>query len=717
MTFRPLTWILIAAALLIALGFLFLDSGVEGDAAELPVKLADMEAEAEERLAARTEPEPTPEPEPEVAPTRSEAAPTRAPAPVAVAEPEPVPVPDPVRVLEGRVLDPTGRPLADLGIAIERAPERPDDAGPANLVLGFLRKAGIETGAGKSKDEEDAEPDARSDASGAFRVRLPKKAGRQIELELVAGDHTLLVEPVIEVLESSPSTVEAAAPRDSSAGSAPETAPETVVRTLPEEVLLVAAPAVRFAGRVVDQNGAPVAGASVALELPDSALHEFPAPLDRSRPIHWRATTDAAGRFALESAPSLAGSHLRASAQGCDPASLEAPAPGAEELLVTLVRNEAPEDPQITGVVLQPDGTPAKGALVRVFMDSVKTNERGEFRLDLPRGLLPDRPLVASHRGTTPAIVERFGELVEAHLPYPPPPQVLRLGDGELAISGRLVDADDEPVRGWIVTLADPTVVSQWRFPQIVVEREDATEDVQTDEEGRFEVEGLLPRSYVLRAYDLRTLASVESEPIPAGTGDAVLRLPADLYHDAVEGVVRSRGGAPVEGAHVSIDYYTSRTDSGSTSITSRGARTDASGRFRLERVPRSDVHFAVSGDRLIPLRQDLEPDADPLAIELEVALRTHFRLTLHGRPADSSVQIKFVDAAGDDLRVMTFQAGGWSSSTLHTVPEDGRTGTLSTSEDAHEIVVLEEYTNELHRQPVRLDPAIEINDVVVDLR
>ncbi|MFG0319400.1 MAG: carboxypeptidase-like regulatory domain-containing protein [Planctomycetota bacterium JB042] len=162
----------------------------------------------------------------------------------------------------------------------------------------------------------------------------------------------------------------------------------------PRTIELPSAPAVE--GSVVDERGAPLAGVEVELVRPiDSEKNvgvglRFGVPYRDDHELHVRATTDAAGGFALpytEDASFL----LRARALGRAPVAtapfgLRRDAPPPPRVLVMTV-----PDGGIEGTVRGFDGDPTLGAVVVCcradgFAQSVLADTEGRYRLALPPG-------------------------------------------------------------------------------------------------------------------------------------------------------------------------------------------------------------------------------------------------------------------------------------------------------------------------------------------
>ncbi len=553
----------------------------------------------------------------------------------AAAPAEPAPPAAPPRVLRGRVLGPSGTPLA--GVPLRRE-----------------RRGGVL---------------ARSDGAGRFELEvaadadLPRLVGR--------GD-----------------------------GFAPLRV--TVVRdtNLTDELVVLSAPAVDLAGHVESTDGARLAGARVRLGYEGALRRAFPLPLDATTSLEHEATADARGAFALEQVPALEGAVLGATHAGHEGASVPAPTASRADLVLRLA--PAAEEPTLAGLVLLPDGEPAARAAVGFGFDDARTAADGTFELPLPRDPEPDQPLVAGLKDQGVAYLPDFGAAVLAAAPHPPPPVTLVLPGASLAIAGRVVDARGEPLEGWVVELTAGTPVSRHMTPPIVVEGFGGPRLLRmpTGADGTFRMDGLLERSYPVRAYERESLRCLYLDPVPAGTTDLEIVVPDGGVHDLVAGVVVSRTGLPVEGAKVSVGLITSQGGGGVSWVGGASTVTDAEGRFELEGVPAAHVHLDVGGEAVVPHRELLDHDAPQDDLRLEVARRCHFRVSVAG-DTDGGV-LEALDADGEGLMIYRFQANGWSGSSVLSLR--GADGVCTVSEDAVTFVV-RRGGDEVARREVVLSP------------
>ena len=230
-------------------------------------------------------------------------------------------------------------------------------------------------------------------------------------------------------------------------------------------------------------------------------------------------------------------------------------------------------------------------------------------------------------------IVEGFGAIVNDGLPHAPPLQELVLGQ-DLAIAGRVIDADGKPLSGWRVALQGTTELSHGRLPVVAAETLGGAGAVITGARGRFRVGGLLERDYALQAWDKDTLLMIKGVAVPAGTDDLELRLAPDALHPRVAGRIVTRAGRPVAQARVRVSAVTYRTESGFSSDTGAETLTDADGRFELADVPRELVYLDLDAENILPERYWFD-DGQPVDdLVLSVPARVHFQVEI---PADAA--------------------------------------------------------------------------------
>jgi protocatechuate 3,4-dioxygenase beta subunit len=294
-------------------------------------------------------------------------------------------------------------------------------------------------------------------------------------------------------------------------------------------------------GRVVDEEGLPVAGAQVSL----AADGEGGAPFT-DKPLE--ATTDAEGRFRFPKV-SAGRFSLRAESPGfaavsndvfipelepeADLGEIRLPPGGAIEGILTDARGKPVEKAWVS---LHPSNFEDFAALADHFVRSPSTGPDGRFRIEnLPRGLRVD--VEVQHSELLPAEVSG----VEV-----PTAQPLRIRlESARSLAGRVVGERGEPVVGASVRCSETTVLPDGS------QQTRSREEVRTDAEGRFVLSRVSPGKADLQAsapgYRSREVSQVqvpedrETEPV-----EIVLEAGTSL-----EGRVLDSEGRPVRHARV----------------------------------------------------------------------------------------------------------------------------------------------------------------------
>lgn len=458
---------------------------------------------------------------------------------------------------------------------------------------------------------------------------------------------------------------------------------------------LVAAPSVRVAGVVVDEEGAPIATAQVQHSSSDDALRELELARssdDASLSIRV-VNVDEQGRFAFERLPRLTKDTLIASADGYESASLESPLIDTLDLRLVLKRLPPESDkPALRGIVLHADGSPAAGAGVYLGQDLTQSGDDGRFEL-LLSCCHDGKPLVALLRGVQPAMIADFGKSKT-------PAQeniVLRLGAPTLAIRGRVVGAKGKPIARAHVQLFDGTA-----FSNMQCYAEDANEGrsrvgVLTNAGGEFELGGLSERAYrILAWWDESNV--VISDPIPAGSTDVVLSFDASRNHAELRGRVVSRTGEPLAKVRVNAKVDSFRSKGWTIQHVFGAVTTDADGEFTLLNVPREFAKLGVSGMGIDT--QSFELPADPAAeLTLVAALRVRVELEVADERVD---RVHFLDAQGATVTVNVRRPGVISASD-HVARERGNFPEFDLPDSAVTAVLSSE-GRELTRAEIRLE-------------
>lgn len=452
------------------------------------------------------------------------------------------------------------------------------------------------------------------------------------------------------------------------------------------EVLVLVAPAIEVSGVVVDTTGQPLSGAALELVIPWSTFAAFPLPLDRGRAARGTETaTNAHGSFALTIpiAPRLT---LSCSAKGFAEKVIAAPTAARSGVVITLDPLRAQSHVRIEGEVVHASGAPAVGATVRMRAAETTAGSNGGFVLDVRRDNDEESPLVAVLNGFQAAVVPEFGGVIR-RFAGAPPPQRLVLGPAPLSITGRVVDHEDRPLRGFLVQPVDPILLMTGAIPPISAESVGNGAPLQSlsGADGSFELRGLQDRAYRLQAHSGEALVRIESEPIPAGARDVRLVVPADARFPEVQGVVVGHDGAPLAGVQVRSTLIVLRSGGSYTMENSKHVDTDAKGRFVLVDVPRDRSRISVDGDAILPASHDLAGHEDGRPVRILAARRCHVRV--EGVPDSAGIAwVEVRDATDQALLLMQFQSGG-SISSYQAQITDGGSPLFAVSETARTVV------------------------------
>ncbi len=564
-----------------------------------------------------------------------------------------------LRTVRGRVLDAVARPVAGVAVALEGEPPVPSGRG------------------------------------GLFEVVTERSTGR-----IVANDPQWVT--VREGVHRVPSTF---------------------------EPIVVIAPSIDLAGEVVDERGSPLQGAKVGLQLPDDFDVRFGEILDSTHSKSWSVRTDEHGKFALSSVPGITGGRLRAVRDGYAPEALASPGTTDEHLYFVLKRPATPTRGALSGRVLDANGDPVPEARVATGLFSVLSDEQGLFHIDLARAVTAEA-LAAVKEGHLPAILERPYAPDAGNAGWPDFVELV-LGGPPLVIRGRVVDPEGESRGSLKLWLADSTPFgligmmptpweslaagaevppeaiesglrlppedgdSNWSFNQSGSPSTAFWNWKLSEGDGAFEFRGLADRDYRIQVLDKDTLQLHVSDPIPAGTLDAVVEIPAPDVYAKVAGNVRDDRGNPVAGVQVTLrrDPFSvsSRVFGGEVSVTMLEHRetvlTDAEGRFELVRVPTTGMRLVLLSDDIVPEVYDVnEGEQSPEDLQLVVEVRCHLQVELD----DPSYADGFVvrDADGERLSIHELSENSHSSSSSMEIL-GGRSPVVSVSARARTVELI----------------------------
>jgi len=537
--------------------------------------------------------------------------------------------------LEGRVLDADGRPLA-------------------GVLVGFRSDRALDGEAGSIAGSAIA----LTDSAGGFRLSGTRGTG---VVRAVSDEHVTIV------------------------------GGEAHRSTVRSDLLVVVAPRRRVGGRVETETGVPIAGASIRWQAPRDFPARLGSSLEHAAVRDTIARCDPDGRFPLTDFAVLSGASLVVSAEGFADRELALPEYDGDLEPVVL----SPRGGSLRGVVLGPEGRPVPGARVSTRTEFARSETDGSFALEV--GNAHELVALAAGVGAATLAAPRdaggevaWGEWVELRLASP------------RRLAGRVITPDGRPLAGVQVGLSDPTVFRlpargsegltatglreedrrEGEFPELLESSLLGTSvspwiAVATDAEGRFRIEGLLPRAYGLTLFHAGTLSLTELGPFEPRDG-----LELVLAHEErlarVEGVVRDRRGNPVQGVDVSLSRRVATVRFRGAEISSQlhgGARctTDAAGRYVLAEVPARGVHLDLAAPSILPRTARCEDSV------IEVELRARVQVLEAPGEADA---FHFLDVDGEPLPLVRFEGARRSSSTRGPLV-NGSSEVLATSDAA----------------------------------
>ena len=352
--------------------------------------------------------------------------------------------------------------------------------------------------------------------------------------------------------------------------------------------VIVVAPVVSVAGRVVDEAGNPLPGTRLEVTATTAAFLDVEAPLTRTTHVPRETIADAEGWYAFEEAITGRGVFLQAWHQGFESLLQEMPDANDLDLTLTLRRPTGPAT-MLQGIVYLENKEPAPGAVVRLGQYQAISDEHGNFTMQV-REIRRGTSLWATKPGFLPAELPGIGTMLAQDQPGHLRVGIeLQLGGETLALSGHVVDAEGEPL-------------PDWRVHTLAVETDGDANDgapvlgdlATTEADGSFVVPGLADEDYYLQAFDPETLLTVRAGPFAAGASDVRLQVPEDAWKEDFEGRVVNEEGDPMAGATLTVSLLV-QTGAGSWREFGVSTMSDANGNFAYAQVPRQWVEYQVS--------------------------------------------------------------------------------------------------------------------------
>lgn len=532
----------------------------------------------------------------------------------------------PASSIAGRVVDTEGRPVA--GAELRAKPAQPSSPEEMMMLL---------TGV-----------DASTRSDGSFRI---------------GG---LLPGQTYKVTASHEDFASAEVPADSST-------PGRSAR----EIRIVLSRGVAASGRVVDAEGAPVAGAELTL-LPaweGGSITEHPSLLFDSAKIETASGPTGAFRFPHLSPGRV---HLRVRREGFSTASvrgIEIPdRPGEVDLGEVRLEPGA----VIEGVVTDERGAPVEGAMVMSFqiglgmnMDEqhatmtelleapIQTGPDGRFRIeDQVRGRRFD--LTVIHPSYPKA------EVAGVEAPTPEPLRIRLRAPRSLA--GRVVDPEGRPVPHAEISKVELAASSLG--VEVGWNADDA--NAETDEGGRFRLTGLSPGdlSLTVQAPGYR-IKKVDRVRIPEDRDAPPIEISLEVGA-VLEGRVLDARGNSVAGASVSASRNEERSDFPFLSSDPQ-TETDGEGRYRLDGLETATYHVwaeSREGDQKVNASIEVRPGANRLDLTFPSGIEVSGRVVDElGAPVPGAL-VTLLDAAASDAWTTRSSADG--SFRFPAIPDDG---------------------------------------------
>ncbi|HEX6884454.1 MAG TPA: sigma-70 family RNA polymerase sigma factor [Planctomycetota bacterium] len=487
------------------------------------------------------------------------------------------------------------------------------------------------------------------------------------------------------------------------------------------ERLVIVAPRAALAGRVVDPQGTPIAGAALAFRPRPSLFRELGLELAPAAvQAGWEGMSDATGAFALD--PVALGSHfgVEARAQGFVAREVDLPETAGERLTVVLSPDTRVR--LLSGRVLGPDGVPFEGARVSAGHEIVTTSADGRFELaahaDTGRNVQDEqgtwRPETREKVRVCALAPGHAPGSVEVELAAPPIELVLCLGPEPLSITGHVLDQDGAPRSG--VVLWPRALTPFGRESRGVM----GIDDFRTVEgevcgtsslgavsaaDGSFALGCLLGQIYDLEVFDSRTAGRSVVEGVHAGTRDLEVRLTPEPGTVRVAGRIFNGSSEPL--VEVEVRPRRASFDRNSPPLlvgADYSRETDAEGCFEFEALATQGTVLDVFTMPWVTV--ELDGFSDLGQIEIVVPTPCELQVVL-GDP-EMADAFAVLDASGAELEMveMLRRDGRSMAFTMDERVEltDGRSSVVRAPETARTLVLFRDGV-EVLRRPLVLDP------------
>jgi hypothetical protein len=232
--------------------------------------------------------------------------------------------------------------------------------------------------------------------------------------------------------------------------------------------------------------------------------------------------------------------------------------------------------------------------------------------------------------------------------------------------------------------------------------------DARSGADGSFEIVGLLPRSYDLRAVHRASLTCAIVRNVLAGSADARVVMDIAPRTARLAGRIIDPRGAAIAGAKVRARRELLSDDGHTDAVETEPVTTDAEGRFQFLGVS-DDVQllrvefeeWGLSGVKPLPPTQRRD------ALEIVIARVGHLRVEVQ-TPELNAERVCVLDPSGKRLQLTVGRGGGWTMGSDSMPVSGGRTEAFRVSEDARTLVLLRG-NRELARIPIVVEPGKEL--------
>jgi hypothetical protein len=576
-----------------------------------------------------------------------DAAPVSQAAPILQREPIASPAPASLPMVEGRVEEVGGQPVG-------------------GLELRFQLRA-------ESGGYQAPEPVGVTDPTGSFSMPFPATRGR---LVAQGEDYVTLLD---EILDADP--------------------PQ-------RELLVIVAPRREYGGIVLDDLGARVADAPVQAVMEPSLLRGLRPGVRRTTTPQWEAKSDESGAFSLGDVGWTRGLELRVQLPGYMPYAEELPALSRPTLVVTLHRIVGDVN-AVQGRVVNRNGTPVPDTTLFLGEQMLLSDDKGRFVFERGR---TGTQILAAKRGYLPARYDLAANAAE--------PITVVLEGEPLRISGLVVDRDGSPIPGAHVWTRDGEPVVRpnrdgARFLEEIIgpggDAEASGRHQQTDEEGRFTLSGLLPRSYTLFALRSETMEVTNLDAVLAGRDDVRFLLDGDHGTNRVAGRVLTRSGVPIPGVRLLVGRHDTVGDHDyfAPLAIHTAPITDAQGHFEFPALCVRGTYLIPSGEHVASVgRIYLDDTVDLGNLVIRMPSQCHLQVLLETEP-ESADSIMLLDAEGEFLR-LSVEVDGWITTGAVADLADGKSEVV-TCDDRASWLILRKAGQEVRRVPIRLRPGAPV--------